>query len=77
MTSNAPDSLREAIVAVKRRRDYHLMDEPDYIDQIMQLIEADKAAAIAAARWDGAIEAVEQYAITLKEQKESTLRGKE
>ena len=42
MTASQPppdmQELRDAITAIKRRRDYHLMDEPEYVDAIMELV---------------------------------------
>ncbi len=34
-----PEDMRERVTQIKHRRDYHLMDEPEYVDEIMVLIK--------------------------------------
>lgn len=46
LPQSSEDKLREKIVALKHIRDYHLMDEPEYVDAIMQAVKAELGAAL-------------------------------
>ena len=47
--SKTDNELRDAINRLRRERDAHQMDEPEYVDRVMQLItdrDAEREAAI-------------------------------
>lgn len=46
-TPKQPDTgnIRAAIIAIKHERDYHLVDEPEYVDKLLALF-ADKLVGL-------------------------------